>query len=143
MIVSQMLFYMERNILAVITPILYHDASASYKMHYGNTTFEGRGGWTRFKRFVNILHLTTFFCWVVHVTFNNRNALLKKPWGSVGFTRYSDCASSQDHGDVVCFVKSLDFWGEIKEKRFNAHNFTRLVTYRFSITKQRYLTALY
>jgi len=53
----------------------------------------------------------------------------------VGFTRYSDCASSKDHGDVVCFVKSLDVWSEIKKKRFIAHNFTRLVTYRFSITK--------
>ena len=61
----------------------------------------------------------------------------------MGFTRYSDCASSKDHGDVVCFVKSLDFGGEIKIKRFNAYNFTRLVTFRFSIPKQRYLTALY
>ena len=102
-----------------------------------------RGGWTQFKRFVNILHLITFFCWVVHVTFNSRSTLLKKPWGSVGFTRYSDCASNKDHGDVVCFVKSLDFGDEIKKKRFNAHNFTTLVTYRFSITKQRYLMTLY
>ena len=95
-----------------------------------------RGGWTRFKRFVNILHLITFFCWVVHVTFNSRNTLLKKPWGSAGFTRYSDCASSKDHSDIVCFVKSLDIWGEIKKKRFNAYNFTRFVRYRFSIPKQ-------
>ena len=62
------------------------------------------------------------------MTFNSRNTLLKKPWGSVGFTRYSDCASSKDHSDVVCFVKSLHFWGEIKKKQFNVHNFTRLVT---------------
>ena len=60
------------------------------------------------------------------MTFNSRNTLLKKPWGSVGFTKYSDFASSKDHSNVVCFVKSLDFWGEIEKKRFNAHNFTRV-----------------
>ena len=77
------------------------------------------------------------------MTFNSRNTLLKKPWGSVGFTRYSDGASSKDHDDVVCLVKSLDFWGEIEKNRFNARNFTRLVRYTFSMLKKRYLTALY
>jgi len=57
------------------------------------------------------------------MNFNSHNTLLKKPWGLVEITRYSECASSKDHGDVVT---SLDFWGEIKKKRFNAHNFTKL-----------------
>ena len=56
-----------------------------------------------------------------HVTFNSRNTLLKKPWGSVGFSKYSDCALSKNHGDVLCFVKTLDFGVEIK-KRFDAYN---------------------
>jgi len=46
--------------------------------------------------------------------------------GSVGFTRYSDCASSKDHGDVVCFVKSLDFWGQIKKKQFDVNNLSHI-----------------
>ena len=82
----------------------------------------------QFKCFINILLLITFFSWVFHVTFNSRNTLLENPWGSVGFTRYSDCASSKDHGDVLCFVKTLDFWDGIKKKQFDVYKFTRLIS---------------
>jgi len=65
------------------------------------------------------IDLITFFYCIIHVTFysrrDSRNTLLKKPWGSVGFTRYSDCASSKDHDDVVCFVKSLDFGVKLRK----------------------------
>ena len=72
----------------------------------------------QFKCFINILLLITFFSWVFHVTFNSRNTLLENPWSSVGFTRYSDCASSKDHGNVLCFVyKRLIF--KVKLRRSN------------------------
>ena len=102
----------------------------------------------RFKRFVNILLLITFFSWVVHVTFNSCSTLQKKPWGSVGLsgahraipwqsnmsqrliyphlTCLLDCASSKGYGNVFSFAKSLNFQGEIKNKR--PYNLTRLVT---------------
>ena len=34
-----------------------------------------RGGWMRFKRYLNILLLITFFCLVFHVTLNSRNTI--------------------------------------------------------------------
>ena len=33
-----------------------------------------------------------------------------------------------DHGNVLSFVKTLEFRDEIKNKRFDAHNLARLVT---------------
>ena len=48
-------------------------------------------------------------------------------WFLLGFTRYLDHASCKLHGNVLCFVKALDFQGEITEQ-FDAYNFTRLVT---------------
>ena len=47
--------------------------------------------------------------------FQQLQYIAEKPWGSVGFARYSDCASSKDHGDVLCLVKTLDFGGENKK----------------------------
>ena len=71
-----------------------------------------RGGW---KRYVNILLVIAFFCWVFHVTLNGHNTLLKKRWGSLGLTRYSDCASRKHHGNALCFVKAHEFRGEISK----------------------------
>ena len=87
-----------------------------------------RGGWKRFKRYVNILQTNAFFCWVFHVTLNGHDTLVKKRWGSAGLTRYSDYTSRKHHGDVLCFVKVLSFRGEINKLRFDAFNFTRLIS---------------
>ena len=87
-----------------------------------------RGGWKRFKRYVNILQTNAFFCWVFHVTLNGHDTLVKKRWGSAGLTRYSDYTSRKHHGDVLCFVKALAFRGEINKLRFDAFNFTRLIS---------------
>ena len=38
---------------------------------------------------------------------------------------------SKDYGNVLSFEKTLDFWGEIKNKQFNVYNLTRLVTQVF------------
>jgi len=76
-----------------------------------------RGGWTRFKRYVNILLLITFFCWVFHVTLNGHNTILKKLWGSL---RITDRASRKHHGNVLYFVKALKFRGEINKLLFDA-----------------------
>jgi len=75
----------------------------------------GRGGWKCCKHFVNILLIIAFFCWAFHVTLNGHNTLLKKRWGSLGLTRYSDHASRKHHGNVLCFVKALKFQGEINK----------------------------
>ena len=74
-----------------------------------------RGGWKRFKRNTNILLIIAFFCWVFHVTLNGHNTLLKKLWGLLGLTRYSDPASHKHHGNVLCVVKARKFWGEINK----------------------------
>jgi len=55
------------------------------------------------------------------VTFNSRSTLMKKLWGSL------DIHSSKDYGNVLIFANALDFWSEIKNKRFDAYYLTRLV----------------
>ena len=39
-----------------------------------------RGGWTCYKRYLNILLLIAFFSLVFHVTLNSRNTKLKNDW---------------------------------------------------------------
>jgi len=62
-----------------------------------------------------ILLIIAFFCWVFHVTLNGYNTLLKKQWGLLGLNRYSDCASHKHHGNVLCFVKALEFRDKINK----------------------------
>ena len=49
------------------------------------------------------------------MTLNGRNTLLKKRWGLMGLTRYSDCEARKHYGNVLCFVKALQFRGEISK----------------------------
>ena len=53
--------------------------------------------------------------WAFHVTLNGHSTLLKKRWGSLELTRYSDRASRKHHDNVLCFVKALEFQGEISK----------------------------
>ena len=87
------------------------------------------------KRYINILLIIAFFCWVFHVTLDGCNASLKKRWGSQGLTRYSDRASLKHHGNVLCFVKALEFQGEINNSDL-MHATSPDLSYRFSIMKQ-------
>ena len=64
---------------------------------------------------------------VFHVTLNGHNTLLKKK-KTMGITRYSDRASRKHHSNVLCFVKALEFHGEINKSQFDACSFTRLFT---------------
>jgi len=50
---------------------------------------------------------------VFHMILNGHNVTLKKQWGSLGIAKYSDCTSCKHHGNVLCFVKALKFWGEL------------------------------
>ena len=73
------------------------------------------GGWKCFKHYVNILLIITFFCRAFHMTLNGHNTLLKKRWRLLGLYRYSDCASRKHQDNVFCFVKALEFRGEINK----------------------------
>ena len=62
-----------------------------------------------------ILLIIAFTCWAFHVTLNSRNTLLKKQWRSLRLIRYLDHASPKHHSNVLCFVKALEFLGEISK----------------------------
>ena len=65
--------------------------------------YQTRGGCKRFKHYENILLIFAFFCLVFHMTLNSHDTLPKKPWGSLGLTRYSYHASCKHCG--MCFVQ--------------------------------------
>ena len=65
-----------------------------------------------FKCYVNYIAVDYISLLVFHVTLNGHN---KKLWGSLGITRYSDCAVCKHHDNVLCFVKALAFWGGINK----------------------------
>ena len=56
------------------------------RLLHGKPLFSLRGGWTRYKRYLNILLLIAFFSLVFHVTLNSRSTKLKNygvHWGSL------------------------------------------------------------
>ena len=50
------------------------------------------------------------------MTPNGHHALLKNNGDHLGsLDSYSDPAPCMHHGNVLCFVKALEFWGEINK----------------------------
>ena len=54
------------------------------------------------------------------MTLNSCNTMLRKLWGSLGITRYSDRVLRKHHTNVFCYIKDLEFRGEINELQFDA-----------------------
>ena len=97
-----------------------------------------------FKCYVLYWWYELHFCWVFHVTPNGHYTLLKNDGDHLGsLDSYSDPASRMHQGNVLCFVKALEFWGEINKLWFNVRATSPDLSHRFFVVKQLCFTALY